>query len=54
MVGLVLLLAAFVILANIIVDMLYAVIDPRVAARLRRRPCRTSRLAPTASSRSAT
>ena len=29
-VGLVLLLAAFVIVANIIVDMLYAVIDPRV------------------------
>jgi peptide/nickel transport system permease protein len=30
LVGLVLLLAAFVILANIIVDLLYAVIDPRV------------------------
>jgi peptide/nickel transport system permease protein len=30
LVGLVILLAAFVILANIIVDMLYAVIDPRV------------------------
>lgn len=30
LVGLVILLAAFIILANIIVDMLYAVIDPRV------------------------
>ena len=30
LVGLVLLLAAFVIIANIIVDLLYAVIDPRV------------------------
>ena len=30
MVGLVLLLGAFVIVANIIVDVLYAVIDPRV------------------------
>ena len=29
-IGLVLLLGAFVIVANIIVDMLYAVIDPRV------------------------
>jgi peptide/nickel transport system permease protein len=31
-VGIVLLLASFVVVANIIVDILYAVIDPRVRA----------------------
>ena len=35
-VGIVLLLAAFVIVANIIVDVSYAVIDPRVRRRLRK------------------